>query len=129
MLSVVFPQGYRDPSTHFAFLVGCIGYPAPPPPAKPLTKCIHDACDMRDCLVGLGYPADNVVTCLDPGHDHLVSAFQQFADRVNGAVGATVVLFFAGHAAEGVGSSLLMPVDACLTTEAGGCLPSTSDWR
>ena len=79
--------------------------------------------------MALGYPADNVVTCLDPGHDHLASAFQLFADRVNGAVGATVVLFFAGHAAEGVGSSLLMPVDACVTTEDGGYLPSTKDLR
>lgn len=112
----LFTQVYRDPSTHFAFIVGCNIYL---PPAEPLTKCVRGALDVRDCLVGLGYPADNVVTCLDPGHDRLVSAFQLFANRLNGAVGATVVLFFAGYAVEGIGSTLLMPVDACMTPEAG----------
>jgi hypothetical protein len=113
-------QIYRDPRTYFAFIVGCVSYPPPTPPAKPLTKCVQDASDVRDCVLDLGYPPANVLTCLDPDHARLNAEFERFAQRLNGTVGATVVLFFAGHAVEDVASSVLLPIDGNLAGECWG---------
>ena len=112
-------QRYRDPRTYFAFIVGNDRYPAPPPApgttAPPrVAKCGVDAADVRTALVAQGYLPGNIVFLRDATRDDMIDEFRLFARRLDGAVGCTVVVYYAGHAVEASGSNVLLPIDANL---------------
>jgi hypothetical protein len=108
---------HRDRSTFFAFIVGNEAYHS----VKVLTKCRNDAEDMRDLLVELGYPSDNVVTLLDATKAQLLSMLQEFTRRLDGAIDCHVLLFYSGHGLEVAGDkhNYLLPIDVDVTSFAG----------
>ena len=115
------PLQYRDPQTYFAFIVGTSAYMK----ERPLPKSVNDAEDVRDTLLGAGYPPDHVVTVLDGTHRKLQEELAAFTRRLDGAEGCRVVLFYAGRGVEGAGGeSILLPIDADVSSEY--CTPSAS---
>ena len=97
--------------------MGNVAYPPPSPLQRPITKCVRDAEDVRELLLTLGYPKENVITVLDKGHDDLLEHLAQFKLRVDGAEGCCVVLFYAGHGVEGAGEEvILVPIDADISS-------------
>lgn len=87
--------------------------------SKPLRLCVNDATDIKAELLKSGYPAENVVTVLDGTQEKLLADLKTFTDRLQGAIGCHVTVFYAGHAVEGAaGENLLMPIDADLSSRA-----------
>ncbi len=59
-----------------------------------------------------GYLPGNIVCLRDAIRDDMIDEFRLFVGRLDGAVGCSVVVYYAGHAVETLGSNVLLPIDA-----------------
>jgi hypothetical protein len=121
-------QLYRDPRTYFSFIVGNDRYSVVSSSSgaagqAQLTKCVTDARDVRAALVAQGYLPGNIVLLTDAIYDDMIDEFRLFVRRLDGAVGCTVVVYYAGHAVEDAGGCILLPTDANLACMWAGIRP------
>jgi hypothetical protein len=98
--------------SHYAFIVGNNAYPG-----APLSLCENDAQDMGAALRKAGYAVTVVVNATKR---RLQEGFRAFVEEAPD--GATVVFHFSGHGCERGGENFLLPIDACINSNAGGCV-------
>jgi uncharacterized caspase-like protein len=85
-------------------------------PESPLLLCENDARDMAAALGKIGY---QVTLLIDAKKRRMLQEFREFVDRV--PAGAKVVVHFSGHGCERRGENYLLPVDAVVSSDTGGC--------